>query len=105
MRYIILGYVHGSPTTGHFGVARTCKRLKEHFWKHDLRTDVSAYVSKCLICEMYRASKPSRQGNMQVYHPSRRFEIVAVDILQISPKSRNGNKKVVVIGTFLLLVL
>ncbi len=33
-----------------------------------------------------------------VYHPSRRFEIVSVDVLKISPTTDRGNKKVVVIG-------
>lgn len=63
-----------------------------------MRNDASSYVSKCLICEMYRASKPPKQGKMHVYQPCRRFEIVAVDILEISPKWSNGNVKVVVIG-------
>jgi hypothetical protein len=35
---------------------------------------------------------------MQVYHPSRRFEFVAVDILEICPQYRDGNKKVIVMG-------
>ncbi len=35
---------------------------------------------------------------MVVYHPKRRFEIVAVDVLEISPKTVMGNIKVVVMG-------
>jgi Integrase core domain len=35
---------------------------------------------------------------MQVYHPSRRFEFVAVEILEISLQSRDGNRKVIVMG-------
>jgi transposase InsO family protein len=35
---------------------------------------------------------------MQAYHPSRRFEYVAIDIMEVSPQSRDGNKKVIVMG-------
>jgi transposase InsO family protein len=35
---------------------------------------------------------------MAVYHPTRIFEMVAIDIMEISPKSGRGNSKVVVIG-------
>jgi hypothetical protein len=35
---------------------------------------------------------------MIVYHPIRRFEMVAIDVMQMSPKSNLGNTKMVVIG-------
>lgn len=42
--------------------------------------------------------KPSGQEKMQVYHPFRSLQILAVDILAISPKSRRENGRFVVIG-------
>jgi hypothetical protein len=35
---------------------------------------------------------------MQVWHPKSRFETIAVDVLEISPTSATGMKKVVLIG-------
>ncbi len=93
-----MAYVHGSPTTGHFGIARTIHRIKVRFWRPTLRTDVSNFVAQCLLCELARCSKPPKQGKMVVYHPKRRFEIVAVDVLEISPKTVRGNITVVVMG-------
>lgn len=94
----VLGHVHGSPTTGHSGVARTCKREHERFWWPGLRADASEFVAKHLPCKMYRATKPPKRGRLNVYHPCRRFEIVTVGILEIFPRSRSGNVKVVDIG-------
>jgi transposase InsO family protein len=31
-------------------------------------------------------------------HPSRRFELVATDVLEISPAKKRGNRKILVIG-------
>jgi hypothetical protein len=39
-----------------------------------------------------------RQAKLQVWHPKARFETIAVYILEISPTSATGMKKVVVIG-------
>jgi transposase InsO family protein len=98
LRPAILSYIHGSPTTGHFGIARTSRRLASRFWWPGYRADVSKHVAGCLACETARKGKPPRQGQMVQYHPTRRFELVAVDILEISPRSRRGNSKLLVIG-------
>jgi hypothetical protein len=35
---------------------------------------------------------------MVMYHPSRKFEIVAVDVLEMTPVTPRGNRKALVIG-------
>jgi hypothetical protein len=60
--------------------------------------DVEQKVKGCLVCELAQASPPNRQGRMVEYHPTRRFEIVAIEVMEVSPKSGRGNTKVVVIG-------
>lgn len=94
----VLSYFHGSPTNGHYGVSKTLRKLRTRFWWPEVIKDVRAKVKGCLVCELARAKTPPRQGAMVVYHPSRRFEIVAVDVLEISPKSARGNSKIAVIG-------
>jgi hypothetical protein len=32
------------------------------------------------------------------YHPSRRFELVATDVLEMSPITKRGNRMIIVIG-------
>jgi transposase InsO family protein len=94
----VLDYMHGSTVSGHYGIARTSRRLGSRFWWPGFRKDVTDKVKICLTCELARASPPHRQGRMVVYHPTRRFELVAIDIMEVSPKSERGNTKVVVIG-------
>jgi transposase InsO family protein len=98
LRDQVLAYMHGSTVSGHFGVARTSRRLGSRFWWPQYKRDVEEKVKSCLVCELARASPPQRQGRMAVYHPTRRFEMVAIDIMEISPKSGRGNTKVIVIG-------
>jgi hypothetical protein len=86
----VLDYMHDSPVCGHYGITRTCRRIASRFWWSDFRADVAKKIKKCLVCEL---SKPPRQGEMVVCHPTRRFEMVAIDVMEISPKSARGNSK------------
>ena len=98
LRHAVLDYVHRAVSTGHFGVAKTYSRAAERFWWPTMAKDVQRKVKLCVQCDLSRAFPPKTQGILGVYHPSRRFEIVSVDVLEISPTTDRGNKKVVVIG-------
>lgn len=59
-------------------------------------------MGACLACRMAKVKRTGRQDCMQMWHPSARFEMVAVDVLEISPTSGSGMKKVLVIGRCVL---
>jgi hypothetical protein len=52
----------------------------------------------CLACRLSKMKRSRRQAKLQVWHAKARFETIAVDVLEISPTSATGMKKVVVIG-------
>jgi Integrase zinc binding domain len=111
--------VHGSKARGHWGILRTAAIVRAKYYWKGWAADVESAVAKCMACEivsrvLQRASardiqyctvlvalqrpapllkKPGRQGRMMKYHPSRRFELVAVNILEMTPVTRRGNKK------------
>jgi RNase H-like domain found in reverse transcriptase/Integrase zinc binding domain len=95
LRRRVLGWAHGS-LSGHSGIARTRARLIGGFWA-GLRKDVEEFIKGCLSYFLVAAKSPGRQASMVEWTPSRRFEVVAADVLPISPTSRSGMKKVLVI--------
>jgi transposase InsO family protein len=95
LRLCVLQWAHGS-LNGHFGVARTRARLRSMFWT-GMGADVAEFVSGCLTCFLTSSQRPRRQAKMVEWTPSRRFEVVAADFLTISPTTRTGMKKVLVI--------
>ena len=96
LRHKVLSWAHG-PLSGHYGVARTCARLSGLFWP-GLRKEAQEFIRGCLICFLTTAGKPRRQADMVQWTPSRRFEVVAADVLAVSPTSKSGMKKVLVIS-------
>ena len=98
LRGPVLAYFHGSKACGHYGIGRTSCRIHQRFWWPGWRADVADYIRRCVFCAAAKIGKPGRQGRMKVYHPMRRWQIVAVDVLEISPPSDRGNTKVLVVG-------
>jgi Integrase zinc binding domain len=94
----MLAKVHGSRSLGHWGVARPAIAMSRLYWWDGWLKDAEEYVKKCLTCAMEKlGSSGRRQTRMVRYMPAMRFEIVALDITQISPSGRNGEQKVVLV--------
>jgi Integrase zinc binding domain len=88
LREKVLQKVHGSKARGHWGVMRTAAMVRTKYYWKGWAADVESAVAKCMACEMEWLKKPGRQGRMMKYRPSRRFELVAVDILEMTPETR-----------------
>jgi hypothetical protein len=78
-----------------FGDAEDQKALQEVLLEYP---DVRKLVSECLAFELGRLRRPGFQARMVRYHPSRRFEMVAMDVFEMSPETKRGKRKVLVIG-------
>lgn len=97
---LVLKRAHGDGDVGHYGITRSAVRLiKSYYWPGWL-ADLKQLIAKCLTCEGVRIGRmePPKQTPMTVYQVERRFQLVARDVLKISPKSQNGFSKVLVIG-------
>ncbi len=57
--------------------------------------DTAEFITQCLPCAVSEDSRPGRQAALEIIHPKRRFEQVALDIQTISPRTNGGNIKIV----------
>jgi Integrase zinc binding domain/Integrase core domain len=95
----VFGSVHGARTAGHWGVSRTTLAVARRYWWPEWLADVEELVGKCLPCATTWLGRSGHKNARLVrYTPSRRFELVALDVTEISPIGRRGEKKVVVVG-------
>jgi hypothetical protein len=83
---------------GQWGLRRSGLRLLAKYWWQSWQRDLKLHVEACPPCELQRLGKRERrQAKLRNYHASRRFEIVAVDVVEISPTAGDGAKKSLVI--------
>ncbi len=51
-----------------------------------------------MSCDIIKAGRPKKQGTLKKCLPYRKWEIVAVDVLGVSPESAEDNRNILVIG-------
>ena len=87
---------HDSLFAGHLGVSRTVFRLQSRVYWPGLRKDVRTYLASCAVCPARKSPCPRRapMGHVAV---GRRWDRVAMDLLDLSVTSAKGNRYVLVI--------
>ena len=92
----VLNYYHCALAGGHQGVIKTYCRIKESFYWPGMQKDVYEFVTLCDTCQRTKRDKPPKQANLKTIAPTRRFELVAMDILKLN-KTHRGNTYLLVI--------
>ena len=86
---------HDSLFAGHLGISRMVFRLQTRVYWPGLRQDVWTYVASCTVC-IARKSPCPRRAPMGQVAVGRRWERVAMDLLDMSITSAKGNRYVLV---------
>lgn len=84
---------HDDINSGHLGIHKTLKKLKQHYFWNGMFNDVQTYIKSCDICKAYKHNTSPPFGIMvnpkKVDHP---MVMLSVDIIGILPKSYSGHK-------------
>jgi Integrase zinc binding domain len=88
LRSKVLKLMHGNRLGGDCRILRTAARVRGRYYWPEWASDVRKAVSDFLGCYLVRLRRPGIQARMVRYHPSRRFQMVAMDVLEMSPKTK-----------------
>eukprot|EP00118_Oscarella_pearsei_P018893 m.196972 g.196972 ORF g.196972 m.196972 type:complete len:1094 (+) comp39535_c1_seq2:160-3441(+) len=92
----ILTVLHCLPMAAHLGRRKTYNKARtRYFWK-GMSRDVRDFVRECGACQTAKSLRPKRAGRLQLFSEEEPFATVGVDLLGPLPRSRRGNKYVVV---------
>ena len=97
----ILNKYHDDPTAGHFGVAKTHKKISSMYFWPSLFKDVKAYVDACETCRCYKPANTARCGLMgNPRHVTQPWEAISCDILGPFPPSYSRNQYLFVVSDY-----
>src|SRR6185295_10708931 len=95
----ILYMTHDHPTGGHFGVTSTYNKIKEKYYWKGMKNDIEEYIRTCKRCQ-----ERGQQNNKGFLHPiiiEKPWERIGIDFVGPLPRSRKGNKYILVITDYL----
>ncbi len=97
LRTRIMSEHHDAPLAGHRGIAKTIDLVQRHFWWDSLRSDVTAYVQTCDVCQRSKASRQAPAGLLRPLPiPAERWMSVTMDMVVKLPHTKRGNDSVLV---------
>lgn len=102
LRSDVLEHFHDEPTAGHLGFLKTYDRIRKRFHWPGLYRSVRQYVTHCRECQRRKSVPQKPPGRLVSIPPAESaFQRVGIDLLGRFPKSRHGNKWIIVCTDYL----
>ena len=96
-RQRVLELAHSIPLAGHLGRKKTYARLAQRFYWPSMSRDVVEYVRSCEACQKCGRRRPARVPMIPLPVVDVPFSRVAMDLVGPLPRSRSGNRYVLVL--------
>lgn len=98
-RQPIISANHCEPTSAHFGIFKTYRRLAlRYYWPH-MHADVVKYITKCDTCLAYKQPTHGTLGKMgRPKVCSKPFQSISVDLVGPLPNSKKQNCYILVVN-------
>ncbi|GJW69548.1 putative reverse transcriptase domain-containing protein [Tanacetum coccineum] len=91
LRTLVMHESHRSKYSIHPGSDKMYQDLKQLYWWPNMKTDIAAYVSRCLICSKVKAEHQKPSGLLvQPEILEWKWEKITMDFVTKLPKTANG---------------
>ena len=91
LRGRLIEVCHDSPLGGHTGDRKLKHEMMSQFFWPQMSSHIEKYVATCEHCQRNKSYNSSTRGIPQPHViPSRRFDVVSVDLLPGFPTTKNG---------------
>ncbi len=90
--HVVLQAVHGAPGSGHSGVNKTLRRLRQGFYWGQHRQDVEDYCRRCDSCTARKGPTDRSHAQFQQFPAGGPMERVGIDVLGPFPRTERGNR-------------
>ena len=96
-RKTVLHLAHTIPLAGHMGRDKTTRRILQRFYWPTVYKDTADYCRSCAECQKSRDQRMRRAPLVPLPIIKEPFERIAMDIVGPLPRSRSGNRFILVI--------
>jgi hypothetical protein len=88
---------HDTPSTEHYGIAKTCKAIQKLIFWTSMREDVARYVTNCVSCARNKARRHAPYGRLQTVPVLEKpWYSVSMDLIIKLPVTARGHDSICV---------
>jgi hypothetical protein len=102
MKRDVLIQAHNVRTAGHLGQSKTFKKIQRTYYWLGCRTEVQRWVKQCEACARKKSPSAKARAALQNSLVGAPLERVAVDIFGPLPRSRLGNRYILVVTDYFI---
>ena len=88
---LVLKLAHDNSLSGHFGIEKTCERIRRNFYWPNLKQDVEIHVKSCYACNRSKHLRRKYCAPLQEHTTGAPMEQIHIDIMGPLPMSKRGN--------------
>ena len=88
--------IEAAHSVGHKGIYKTYNWLKPNYYWKELNKEIQIYIKCCPRCQMYKCQKQNENLENLPTKPDFPFSWVGFDLLGPLPKTKLGNKFIIV---------
>ena len=89
--------IESAHAVGHEGAYKTYHRLKPNYYWKGMNKDIHLFIKCCPKCQMYKPQKQNNNAENIPTKPGLPFTRVGLDLIGPLPKTRRGNRYIIVL--------
>ena len=94
----ILEEAHSAAYAAHPGSTKMYRTLKDYYWWPNMKREIAAFVSRCLICQQVKAERQKPSGLLEPLPiPVWKWDHITMDFVFSLPRTREGHDGIWVI--------
>ncbi len=92
----MLSLLHETAISEHREKERTLSAARINYYSPTMCVDIDEHINKCVQCVQHKGSAPKPASTLEYPPLERSWDVVAMDVLQLSIKSWQGSKYMLV---------
>ena len=93
--------IEAAHSVGHEGIYKTYHRLKPNYYWKGMNKEIGLYIKCCPKCQMYKRQKQNENVENIPTKPGYPFSRVGLDLVGPLPRTKAGNKFIIVLVDYL----
>jgi len=88
---------HSIPICGHFGTAKTIKKLRKKYFWLKFNSSIIKFIRKCDVCQKFKSILKRNRAHLNPIFAHYPFQLIHIDVVGPLTRTIDGNRYIIVV--------